>query len=179
MTEPRDIKDRTFEFATRIVRLCRALEESPGVSRTLANQLLRSGTSVGANVEEAHGSHSKPDFIAKMSIANKAARETNYWLRLLAAADVIPINQLTGLTDESNQLVAILTTIVKRSRVKSEMPEQRASKEAPQQGIELMISLFTLPPAALGSTFGIRRLAVMNVAKRGFRDHPQPATSIR
>jgi len=78
MTEKRDIKERTFEFATRVVRLCRALEEFPGVSRTLANQLLRSGTSVGANVEEAHGSHSKPDFIAKMSIATKEARETNY-----------------------------------------------------------------------------------------------------
>ncbi len=113
---PQDIKERTFEFATRIVRLCRALEESPGVSRTLANQLLRSGTSVGANVEEAHGSHSKPDFIAKMSIANKEARETNYWLRLLSASDVVPVDKLSDITDESNQLIAILTTIVKRSR---------------------------------------------------------------
>ena len=116
MTEQRDIKERTLGFATRVVRLCRALEESPGVSRTLANQLLRSGTSVGANVEEAHGSHSKPVFIAKMSIANKEARETNYWLRLLAAADVVPAEKLTDITDESNQLIAILTTIVKRSR---------------------------------------------------------------
>ena len=118
MTEPKDIKDRTFEFATRVLKLCRALEESPGVSRTLANQLLRSGTSVGANVEEAHGSHSKPDFIAKMSIANKEARETNYWLRLLAASDVVAVDKLTDITDESNQLIAILTTIVKRSREK-------------------------------------------------------------
>ena len=116
MPKQHDIKERTFEFATRVVRLCRALEESPGVSRTLANQLLRSGTSIGANVEEAHGSHSKPDFIAKMSIANKEARETNYWLRLLAASDVVPADKLTGITDESNQLIAILTTIVKRSR---------------------------------------------------------------
>lgn len=116
MTEQRDIKERTFEFATRVVRLCRALEESPGVSRTLASQLLRSGTSVGANVEEAHGSHSKPDFIAKMSIANKEARETKDWLRLLAASDVVPAGKLTDITDESNQIIAILTTIVKRSR---------------------------------------------------------------
>jgi four helix bundle protein len=116
MTEPRDIKDRTFEFATRVVKLCRVLEESSGVSRTLANQLLRSGTSIGANVEEAHGSHSKPDFIAKMSIANKEARETSYWLRLLAASQVVPAEKLTDITDESSQLVAILTTIVKRSR---------------------------------------------------------------
>ena len=113
---PQDIKERTFNFATRIVRLCRTLEESHGVSRTLANQLLRSGTSVGANVEEAHGSHSKPDFIAKMSIANKEARETNYWLRLLAASKVVPSEKLTDITGESNQLIAILTTIVKRSR---------------------------------------------------------------
>ena len=116
MDEPKDIKDRTFEFAARIVRLCRALEESHGVSRTLANQLLRSGTSIGANVEEAHGSHSKPDFIAKMSIATKEARETNYWLRLLATADVVSGEKLTDITDESHQLIAILTTIVKRSR---------------------------------------------------------------
>ncbi len=116
MTAARDIKDRTFEFATRVVRLCRVLEETPGVWRTLSNQLLRSGTSVGANVEEAHGSHSKPDFIAKMSIANKEARETNYWLRLLAATQVVPAEKLSDITDESNQLIAILTTIVKRSR---------------------------------------------------------------
>ena len=113
---PQDIKERTFEFATRVVRLCRALEETPGAPRTLANQLLRSGTSVGANVEEAHGSHSKPDFIAKMSIATKEARETNFWLRLLASAEVVPAATLAGITDESQQLIAILTTIVKRSR---------------------------------------------------------------
>jgi four helix bundle protein len=116
MGEQREIRERKFEFATRVVRLCLVLEESPGVSRTLANQRLRSGTSVGANVEEAHGSHSKPDFIAKMSIANKEARETHYWLRLLAATEIVPAEKLTALTDESNQLIAILTTIVKRSR---------------------------------------------------------------
>ena len=116
MTEPRDIKERTFAFAARVVRLCRDLEGIPGAPRTLANQLLRSGTSIGANVEEAHGSHSKPDFIAKMSIATKEARETNYRLRLLAATELVPPSDLAELTDESSQLIAILTTIVKRSR---------------------------------------------------------------
>jgi four helix bundle protein len=96
--------------------LCRLLLETPGVSRVIANQLLRSGTSVGANVEEAHGSQSKADFIAKMSIATKEARETNDWLRLLSASVVAPIEKLARTTDESDQLVAILTTIVKRSR---------------------------------------------------------------
>ncbi len=113
-----DIPRRTFEFATRIVRLCQTLDQKPGVSRTLANQLLRAGTSVGANVEEAQAGQSKPDFVSKMSIAAKEARETHYWLRLLTAAELLPRAKLAELTDEANQLVAILTTIVKRSRSK-------------------------------------------------------------
>lgn len=111
-----DIKIRTFEFSIRVVRLCQSLDALPGVARTLANQLLHSGTSIGANVEEAHGSQSKPDFIAKMYIACKEARETHYWLRLLIATELVPEAKLAPLLDESNQLVAILTSIVKSAR---------------------------------------------------------------
>ena len=68
-TEPLDIEDRTFRFALRIVRLCRCLDERPGVKRTLGNQLLRSGTSVGANVEEARAAYSRAEFVSKMGIA--------------------------------------------------------------------------------------------------------------
>jgi four helix bundle protein len=71
---------------------------------------------VGANVEEAQAGQSKPDFISKISIATKEARETHYWLRLLAETEITPAAKLADLTDEANQLVAILTTIVKRSR---------------------------------------------------------------
>jgi len=118
MEEPkRDIPARTFEFARRVVMLCRTLDQSPGVSRTLANQLLRSGTSIGANVEEGQGSQSRADFIAKYYIACKEARETHYWLRLLAAAEIIPAEKLKEITDEAGQLVAILTSIVKKCRV--------------------------------------------------------------
>lgn len=113
---PQDIRERSFCFAIRIVKLCQSLNAKPGVSRILANQLLRSGTSIGANIEEAYGSQSKADFIAKMSISCKEARETHYWLRLLIAAEIIGEIKLTELTDESNQLVAILTSIVKNSR---------------------------------------------------------------
>ena len=112
----RDIPARTFEFARRVVKLCQMLDQSPGVSRTLANQLLRSGTSIGANVEEGQGSQSRADFIAKYYIACKEARETHYWLRLLAASEVVPAKQLKNLTDEAGQLVAILTSIVKKCR---------------------------------------------------------------
>jgi four helix bundle protein len=92
------------------------LDAEPGVSRTLATQLLRSGTSIGANVEEAQGSQSRADFVAKSYIACKEARETHYWLRLLAAAKVVQPERLSYLTDEANQLVAILTSIVKKAR---------------------------------------------------------------
>ena len=116
MEKPQDILERSFEFAARIVALCQKLDASPGVSRTLANQLLRSGTSIGANIEEAHGSQSKADFISKMSISCKEARETHYWLRLLIKTEIVSESQLTALKNESNELVAILTTIVKKSR---------------------------------------------------------------
>ena len=112
--EPQEIGERAFEFAVRIVKLCQELDERPGVSRTLANQLLRSGTSVGANLEESKGGQSRADYLSKVSIALKEARETHYWLRLLVATDILPKKQLAPLLDESNQIVAILTTIVKK-----------------------------------------------------------------
>ncbi|MGC4075010.1 MAG: four helix bundle protein [Nibricoccus sp.] len=111
-----DIRERTFTFALRVIKLCQTLDTASGVQRTLSKQLLRSGTSIGANVEEAHGSQSKADFTAKLSIACKEARETHYWLRLLAASELVPEKRIHDLTDESNQLIAILTTIVKKCR---------------------------------------------------------------
>ncbi len=117
MEQPRrDLPERTFEFARRVVALCRTLDQVPGVSRTLANQLLRSGTSIGANVEEGQGSQRRADFIAKYSIACKEARETNYWLRLLVASEIATDLKLQDLIDESNQLIAILTSIIKTTR---------------------------------------------------------------
>ncbi len=117
--QPRDLPQRTFEFARRVVTLCRTLDQHPGVSRTLSNQLLRSACSVGANVEEGQGSQSRADFVAKYSIACKEARETHYWLRLLTAAEVVPPDRMKELTAEANELVAILTTIVKKTRANS------------------------------------------------------------
>ena len=112
--KPQEIVERSFAFAVRVVRLCRELDGVPGVSRTLANQLLRSGTSIGANFEESKGGQSRADFRTKVFIALKEARETHYWLRLLVAAEIIPEQRLAPLLDEANQLIAILTTIVKK-----------------------------------------------------------------
>ena len=115
----RDLCDRTFQFALRIVKLSNELSKSPGVGRTMANQLLRSGTSIGANVEEGQGAQSEADFVAKYSIARKEARETHYWLRLLSESKIVEPAKLTGLITESDELIAILTAIVKKIQIRN------------------------------------------------------------
>jgi four helix bundle protein len=106
------IQDRSYEFACRVIRLVDYIARKSLVMRTIARQLLRSATSVGANLEEASAAQSKPDFISKCSIAAKEARETRYWLRLLIAAKGVSKERLTPLIGESDELVAILTTIL-------------------------------------------------------------------
>ena len=100
----------------RIVRLCQSLDERPGVARTIGRQWLRSGTSIGANVEEGQAGQSRADFMSKHSIASKEARETHYWLRLLASNEIVPEANVQDLLEECNQLIAILTTIVKKTK---------------------------------------------------------------
>jgi four helix bundle protein len=111
-----DIKSRTFDFSIRIVRLHQHLIKSGETSKILSNQILRSGTSIGANLEEAHAGQSKADFLSKCSIALKEARETHYWLRLLAACELLPTEKLAPITQEANEITAILTAIVKNGR---------------------------------------------------------------
>jgi four helix bundle protein len=113
---PYDIRERAFCFAVQIVKLHQQIETGGSTARLLAHQMLRSGTSVGANIEEADAGHSKQDFIAKCSISLKEARETYFWLRLLHAADIAPAEHLQPLLDEANELIAILTTIIKNAR---------------------------------------------------------------
>ena len=111
-----EIQERAFEFAIRIVKLCQYLDEKPGVKRTLSNQLLRSGTSVGANIEEAQAGQSRADFLSKMSIASKEARETLYWLKLLEKTELVSIDRLQDLKQEADEIVRILTSIVKATK---------------------------------------------------------------
>ena len=112
----KDIKEGTFEFALRIIKLCQHLDKKPGVPRTLSYQLLKAGTSVGANVEEAQAGQSRPDFISKNSIALKEARECHYWLRLLIAAKIMPEKRLAELRDEADEIKRILGSIVVRTK---------------------------------------------------------------
>ena len=110
-----DIRERTFAFSCDIVRFHRLLVRRGGEGRVLARQLLRSGTSIGANMEEANAGHSRADFLSKTRIALKEARETLYWLRLLVASECIDRSQAAHLLTEADELVAILTSIVKRT----------------------------------------------------------------
>jgi four helix bundle protein len=105
------IKDKSYAFALRIITLVRWLRQQKEYD--LASQVLRAGTSIGANVEEALAGVSKADFVAKMAIASKEARETHYWLRLLRDSSTVPQQRLVALNDECLELVRILTAIVK------------------------------------------------------------------
>jgi four helix bundle protein len=111
----RDIEKRTFEFAVRILRMVRGLP-SDIAGDVVRRQVARSGTSIGANVEEAQGSHSRAEFARRMGIARTEARETHYWLRLAAAAGLAAPQRLAAITKEADELLRILTAIVKRSR---------------------------------------------------------------
>lgn len=114
----RNVRERAFTFAVRIVRLCKHLDQSPGTCRTLATQLLRAGTSIGANLEETQGGHTKRDFAFKNELALKEARETKYWLRLLAASEIVPGAQLTDLTREADELCRMIGAVIVTSKEK-------------------------------------------------------------
>lgn len=109
------IKEKSYAFALSIVRAAKVLQADKEF--VLSKQLLRAGTSIGANVEEAAGAaQSKKDFIAKMSIASKEARETHYWIRILADADYLDNITSRQLLDDCLELIKILTSIVKTAQ---------------------------------------------------------------
>lgn len=106
------IKSKSFNFALKIISLNQKLVKKN--EYVISRQLLKSGTSIGANVEEAGAAQSKRDFIAKMSIASKEARETKYWLRLLKYSELIKFDG--ELLKEIGEIINILTAIVKTSQ---------------------------------------------------------------
>lgn len=115
-----DIRERTFAFAVRIVKLCQYLEKNSKLSRSLIGQLLDAGTSIGANLEEATAGQSRADFAHKNSISLKEARETNYWLRLILATTDFEQHIAQGIKEleiESIEISKILGKIV--SKIKS------------------------------------------------------------
>lgn len=109
------VQQKSYAFALRIVRLYKYLCEDKK-EYTLPKQLLRSGTSIGANIEEAIGGQSRKDFYAKMTIAYKEARESHYWLRLLRDSGIIEEKEAVTILEDNNELLKIIGSIQKTIR---------------------------------------------------------------
>jgi len=105
------VRQKSYDFALQILRLCICLREQKHFE--ISSQLLRAGTSVGANVEEALAGQSRKDFAAKMCVASKEARESNYWLRLLIDAGILTGRQAKEMIEASDELVKMLTSILR------------------------------------------------------------------
>ena len=116
-TAKRDIVERTKAFALRVIRLYAALPKNT-LAQTLGKQLLRSGTSVGAQCREGRRARSNAEFITKLEIALQELDETGYWLELLVEANVLPERRLKLLQQEANELIAILVTSVRRVKTR-------------------------------------------------------------
>ena len=112
MREENLIKTKSFSFAVRIVKLSEYLRKNKG-EFILSKQILRSGTSIGANIEEAIGGQSKNDFISKISIAYKEARETKYWIELLKETNYLDLQQSQSLLTDCEELLKIMGSIKK------------------------------------------------------------------
>jgi len=113
--EEHDLRNRTKEFALRIVHMFVALPKTTE-AQVLGRQVLRSGTSVGANYREANRGRSKAEFIAKCGDCLRELEETGYWLELLVDGSVVPSDKLSSLRQECDELTAIFVTILNRSK---------------------------------------------------------------
>lgn len=107
-------RQKAFDFALSIITLCEILDENR--QYVIARQLLRAGTSIGANIEEAGAAESRRDFAHKMAIASKEARETNYWLRLLDQSGIAQITNIEPYLEKCRELIRLLTAIVKTTQ---------------------------------------------------------------
>ena len=109
------VQDKSFDFAVRIVNLCKYLQ-TQHKEYILSKQLLRSGTSIGANISESQQAQSRPDFINKLNIALKEAGETDYWLRLLQKTGYLTDDQFYSIFSDCTELERLLTSIIKTSK---------------------------------------------------------------
>ena len=114
MKEKNIIQEKTYQFALSIVKLYIRIQEQK--EYVLSKQLLRAGTSIGANTEEASAAQTKKDFIAKMAIASKEARESHYWLRLYRDSELCTGIDFAPIITDSEEIIRIITAIVKTSQ---------------------------------------------------------------
>ena len=119
--KPYDLKQRTLEFALRVVRLVKALPRGK-IGTVMGSQVLRSATSVGAQYREAVRSRSTAEFISKLESTLQELEETNYWFELIAGAELIPASRLESLQREAHELSAIFTATVIRVKANRDAP---------------------------------------------------------
>lgn len=139
-----ELSDRFLEFAARIIRLVVALPKNP-VARHIGGQLLRSGTAIGSNYEEARGAESRADFIHKLGVAWKESRETWYWLRLIHKTNVLKPSLVDKILQESNEIAAILGKSLATAKSKRRRPDD-----------EDQTSYFLVPRSSFLIVFGSR-----------------------
>jgi len=117
MKEQNVLKEKSYHFAIRVVKLYQFLKDEKK-EFTLSKQILRSGTSIGANVEEAIGAQSQKDFFMKLNIVYKESRETHYWLRILHDTNYIDDKQFNSIINDCEELLKITGTIIKTMKSK-------------------------------------------------------------
>jgi four helix bundle protein len=117
-----DIYERAFQFASRVLRMDQVLSRNRRVNRNAMNQLVRSASSIGSNLEEAKAGQSRADFHAKLRVALKEARESQYWLRLIGSLGVIPDRRIAPLRKECGEIVGILTSIARKTNPRNPTP---------------------------------------------------------
>lgn len=109
------VLDKSFRFAVRIIRLYQHLKDTKK-EFVLSKQMLRSGTSIGANVREGNNAESKADFINKMGVAQKESDETMYWLELLKETDYLTANEFDSIYQDANELLKLIRSIILTSK---------------------------------------------------------------
>lgn len=127
--DERQLKDRTLQFGLRIMRLVDALPQT-SAGRAIGNQLVRSGTSVGANYRAACRGRSKAEFIAKLGIVVEEADECGYWLELIMKGELLPVEKVQPLYQEAEELTAIFVSSVRSAQInqKSAIKNQKSGE---------------------------------------------------
>jgi len=113
-----DLRKRTKEFALQVINLCLSLPKHPQV-QVIGKQLLRSGTSVGANYREGYRARSPQEFISKLGTCLQELEETTYWIELLEEGRLVPSEKLIGIKKEANELTAIFVSSIKTMKAKT------------------------------------------------------------
>jgi four helix bundle protein len=107
------VLEKSFNFSIRIIKLFKHIKQKDRDIEPLLKQVLRSGTSIGANITEAQGAITKKDFINKLHVALKEARETEYWLELLKATNYLTTDEFDNINSDSKEIIKLLTSILK------------------------------------------------------------------